>query len=64
MAPERKTGHRERDAAGILGGIDAVKLRSSMTLFAAAAPGEPLFTRVLDAFYAGEPDSETERLLA
>jgi uncharacterized protein (DUF1810 family) len=56
--------HRDRDAAEILGGIDAVKLRSSMTLFAAAAPGEPLFTMVLDSFYEGEPDSETERLLA
>lgn len=56
--------HRERDAAGILGGIDAVKLRSSMTLFAAAVPGEPLFGGVLDGFYEGEPDSETERLLA
>lgn len=56
--------HRDRDAAEILGGIDAVKLRSSMTLFAAAAPGESLFTRVLDSFYEGEPDSETERLLA
>lgn len=56
--------HRGRDPAEIVGGIDAVKLRSSMTLFAAAAPGEPLFTRVLDSFYEGEPDSETERLLA
>ncbi len=56
--------HRDRDAVAILGGIDAMKLRSSMTLFAAAVPGEPLFARVLDAFYAGEPDSATERLLA
>jgi uncharacterized protein (DUF1810 family) len=56
--------HRDREAASVLGGIDAVKLRSAMTLFAAAAPAEPLFAAVLDAFYAGEPDTATERLLA
>lgn len=50
-------------AAEILGGIDAIKVRSSMTLFARADPTEPLFTAVLDRFYSGEPDPETERLL-
>ena len=34
-----------------------------MTLFARAAPGEPLFPEVLDRFYDGEPDPETERRL-
>ena len=48
-------------AEAILGGIDALKVRSSMTLFARAAPAEQLFTAVLDRFYAGEPDPETER---
>ncbi len=48
-------------AEAILGGIDAVKVRSSMTLFARAAPAEQLFTAVLDRFYAGKPDPETER---
>ena len=48
-------------AETILGGIDALKVRSSMTLFARAAPAEQLFTAVLDRFYAGEPDPETER---
>ena len=47
----------------ILGGIDALKVRSSMTLFAAADPSEPLFGEVLARFYDGEPDPETERLL-
>lgn len=45
----------------ILGGIDGVKLRSSMTLFARADPSEPLFGEVLDRFYAGEVDPETVR---
>jgi uncharacterized protein (DUF1810 family) len=56
--------HRDRAAEEILGGIDAVKLRSSLTLFAAADPSEGPFARVLDTFYDGEPDSATERLIA
>jgi uncharacterized protein (DUF1810 family) len=51
--------HAGTPAAAILGGIDAIKLRSSMTLFARAAPEEPLFGEVLDAFYDGEADPET-----
>ncbi len=47
----------------ILGGIDAIKVRSSMTLFMRADPEEPLFPAVLDRFYAGEPDPETDRRL-
>jgi uncharacterized protein (DUF1810 family) len=48
----------------VLGEIDALKLRSSMTLFARAAPDEPLFAAVLDRYYGGEPDAATDRLLA
>jgi uncharacterized protein (DUF1810 family) len=55
--------HRDGSAEEILGGIDAVKLRSSMTLFARAAPEEPLFAEVLDAFYGGAADPETEARL-
>ena len=50
------------DAAAILGGIDAVKLRSSMTLFASVGD-QPVFRQVLDRFYGGEPDPETSRRL-
>lgn len=50
-------------AESILGGIDAIKVRSSMTLFARADPAEPLFQAVLDRFYEGERDPETERRL-
>lgn len=53
----------ERTAADVFGGIDAVKLRSSMTLFLAAAPDEQAFRRVLDRYFGGYPDPETERLL-
>ncbi len=55
--------HEGRAPAAILGGIDAVKFRSSLTLFAAADPGEPLFQRALDAFYGGVKDPQTVALL-
>jgi uncharacterized protein (DUF1810 family) len=50
-------------AERIFGGIDAVKLRSSMTLFAHADPANPVFGRVLDAYFSGVPDPATEELL-
>jgi uncharacterized protein (DUF1810 family) len=52
-----------QSAEAILGAIDALKLRSSMTLFARAAPEDPLFAAVLNRFYGGEPDDETDRRL-
>lgn len=56
--------HRGRDAADILGPVDAVKVRSSMTLFHRADPDAPAFWRVLDAFYGGVVDPRTDKLLA
>jgi uncharacterized protein (DUF1810 family) len=47
-------------AQEIFGATDAMKLRSSMTLFARAAPGEPVFARVLAEFFAGIGDPATE----
>ena len=52
-----------RTAEQIFGGIDAMKLRSSMTLFHRAAPDEPVFTQVLERFYDGEPDAATDGLV-
>jgi uncharacterized protein (DUF1810 family) len=54
--------HAGSSAEQILGGIDAVKLRSSMTLFLRAG-GEDLFQEVLAAFFDGEPDPATDQLL-
>lgn len=48
------------DADAILGPIDALKLRSSMTLFARADPDEPVFTAVLHRYYGGQADPATE----
>lgn len=47
------------DAEAVLGPVDAVKLRSSMTLFAAAAPDEAVYRRVLDRWYGGQDDPAT-----
>lgn len=48
----------------ILGEIDAMKLRSSMTLFAAVPGAPPEFGELLDAFYDGVPCPLTEAELA
>jgi len=54
-------GLPDRRAEQIFGEVDALKLRSSMTLFMRAAPGEPVFRQVLDRYFGGETDSATER---
>ena len=55
--------HAGRPAAVMLGEVDAMKLRSCLTLFAAVAPEEPLFHAALQAFHGGQPDAQTLRLL-
>jgi len=50
-------------AEDVFGAVDAMKLRSSMTLFARAAPEQPVFTQVLDAYFDGRADPETEQRL-
>ena len=51
------------DPVAVLGGVDAMKLRSSMTLFLRASPSEQVFADVLAKYYGGEADSATDRLL-
>jgi uncharacterized protein (DUF1810 family) len=58
------TGLSGRSARQIFGPIDAMKLRSSMTLFARAAPENPLFREVVERYFGGVPDEATDRLLA
>ena len=53
----------DTDAEPIFGWPDVLKLRSSMTLFAAARPEQPVFDRVLAKFYGGEPDRRTLEIL-
>jgi uncharacterized protein (DUF1810 family) len=52
----------KRDAPAIFGAVDAMKFRSSLTLFVACAPDDPLFEAALAAFF-GSPDPQTLRLI-
>ena len=53
----------DRTAEEIFGAIDAMKLRSSMTLFARAAPDDELFVAVLERCFGNVPDPSTEARL-
>ena len=50
---------KDRSAHEIFGSPDDLKLRSSLTLFALAAPGESLFAECLQRYCAGVPDEAT-----
>lgn len=51
--------HTDEDVVTLMGSyIDAIKLRSSMTLFDAISPND-IFAQVLDAFFDGERDGKT-----
>ena len=55
-----------RTIESILGPVDALKVRSSMTLFAETAPDDESradFQEVLDRFYGGAPDERTLEIL-
>ncbi|MDE6582235.1 MAG: DUF1810 domain-containing protein [Duncaniella sp.] len=51
------------DATGIFGHIDAVKLRSSMTLFDKVSPDD-VFARVLDKYFNGKKDTRTIKIIS
>lgn len=59
---ELMMAHEGRDPTAILGGIDAAKFRSCLTLFVQAAPEAALFANALATFYDG-PDPKTLELL-
>jgi len=52
-----------RSASEIFGSPDDLKLKSSMTLFAAVQNQEPAFARVLDKYFQGKRDITTIELL-
>jgi uncharacterized protein (DUF1810 family) len=53
-----------RTADEIFGETDAMKLRSSATLFASVSPADSPFHRVLDCYFDGEWDERTLQLIA
>jgi uncharacterized protein (DUF1810 family) len=57
------SAHQGRTAEQIFGGIDAMKLRSCMTLFMHAAPEQPVFRHIVEQFFGGIPDPATEQRL-
>jgi uncharacterized protein (DUF1810 family) len=61
---EAVLAHRTRRAEAIFGAVDAIKFRSSMTLFEAAAGAPSPFGEALERFYGGERDAATLRRLA
>jgi uncharacterized protein (DUF1810 family) len=58
-AAELVLSHAGRPAETILGAVDAAKLRSCATLFAAADPAARVFPALLSAFHDGTPCPET-----
>jgi uncharacterized protein (DUF1810 family) len=52
-----------RTVEEIFGYPDNLKFRSSVTLFASAAPNEEAFRIALEKYFAGKPDSATLALL-
>ncbi|WP_299984272.1 DUF1810 domain-containing protein [uncultured Pontibacter sp.] len=52
-----------KTANQVLGSPDDLKLRSSMTLFAAVPGADPVFKAVLDKYYSGKEDEKTLQLL-
>jgi uncharacterized protein (DUF1810 family) len=56
-------GLASSNATSVMGSPDDLKLRSSMTLFAAVPGADRVFQAVLDKFFAGAPDAQTLRRL-
>lgn len=54
---------KSSNATTVMGSPDDIKLKSSMTLFAAVPDANPVFQRVLDKFFQGTQDPNTLRLL-
>jgi uncharacterized protein (DUF1810 family) len=52
-----------RTAREIFGSIDEMKFRSSMTLFARAAPDDDVFQRCIDKYFSAAPDPATSAKL-
>lgn len=58
-AAEAALASGESDARRLLGTVDALKLRSCLTLFIVADPGRRVLHEALERFYDGLPDEAT-----
>ena len=55
--------HRDKSAREIFGNTDAMKLKSSMTLFALTSEEHTIFDEILDIFFAGKMDKRTVEMI-
>ncbi len=55
--------HEDKTAEDIFGDVDAMKLRSSMTLFAIVSEDYTIFDEVLDRFFDGQIDELTVKII-
>lgn len=60
---EALLAHKEESIEYIMGVVDALKLRSSMTLFALMSEADSVFHQVLEVFYDSKMDEMTLGLL-
>lgn len=55
---------RDKSAEDIFGSVDAMKLRSSLTLFTEADHNEVLFFNLLEKYFDGDADEATLEILS
>ena len=55
--------HKDESANEIFGDLDAMKLKSSMTLFALTSEDYTIFDQVLEQFFDGEMDEVTVEMI-
>ena len=55
--------HKDKSAYDIFGDIDAMKLKSSMTLFALTSKEHTIFDEVIECFFDGKRDAITLKLI-
>ena len=55
--------HKDKSAVDIFGNVDAMKLKSSMTLFALTSEDYTIFDQVLDQFFDGQMDEVTVEMI-
>jgi uncharacterized protein (DUF1810 family) len=55
--------HKDKSAVDIFGNVDAMKLKSSMTIFALTSEDHTIFDQVLDQFFDGQMDEVTVEMI-
>lgn len=55
---------KNKSALEIFGDIDAMKFRSSMTLFVSVAGSDSVYQHAIDKYFDGAPDQRTQNILS